>query len=120
MMEELLREMEAYAEEHHVPIINEEARGAFCRLLRRERPHRVLELGTAIGYSALLAAMLGARDVEILSMERNEARAERARAFIRRSPYRDRITVMSGDAAELLNTLSGPFDFVFLDAAKGQ
>ena len=120
MMEELLREMEAYAEAYHVPIINERAREAFCRILRRERPHRVLELGTAIGYSALLTAMLGADDVKVLSMERNEARAEKAREFIRRTPYGERITILEGDAAELLKTLQGPFDFVFLDAAKGQ
>ena len=120
MMEDLLREMEDYAVEHHVPIIYGKARDAFCRILRREKPHRVLELGTAIGYSALLTAMLGAEDIEILSVERNEARAERAKEFIRRSPYGDRITVLSGDATGLLETLAGPFDFVFLDAAKGQ
>ena len=120
MMEDLLREMEDYAVEHHVPIIYGKARDAFCRILRREKPHHVLELGTAIGYSALLTAMLGAEDIEILSVERNEARAERAKEFIRRSPYGDRITVLSGDATGLLETLAGPFDFVFLDAAKGQ
>ncbi len=120
MMEDLLREMEDYAVEHHVPIIYGKARDAFCRILRREKPHRVLELGTAIGYSTLLTAMLGAEDIEILSVERNEVRVEKAKEFIRRSPYGDRITVLSGDATGLLETLAGPFDFVFLDAAKGQ
>ncbi len=119
-MEALLREMEDYGARHHVPIINAQARSAFCRILREERPHRALELGTAIGYSALLMAMLGADDIEIQSMELNEERAAAAREFIRRSPYKDRIVVMSGDAEKLLEDVRGPFDFVFLDAAKGQ
>lgn len=119
-MEALLREMEDYAQENHVPIINEGARDAFCRIICEERPHRVLELGTAIGYSALLMAGMGAEDIEVVSLELNEARAAKAKEFIRRSPYRDRIHVLYGDAAELLGSLHGPFDFVFMDAAKGQ
>ena len=119
-MEELLHEMESYAREHHVPIIREKERRAFCRIVREERPHRVLEIGTAIGYSALLMARFGAEDVEIISLELDESLAARAREYIRRSPCRDRIVVLSGDAAELLGRLHGPFDFVFIDAAKGQ
>ena len=119
-MEALLREMEDYAQENHVPIINEGARDAFCRIICEERPHRVLELGTAIGYSALLMAGMGAEDIEVVSLELNEARAAKAKEFIRRSPYKDRIQVLSGDAADLLGSLHGPFDFVFMDAAKGQ
>lgn len=119
-MDALLREMEEYGERHHVPIIRPECREVFCRLIREERPGRVLELGTAIGYSTLLMAMYGAEDAEILSMELREERAAKAKEFIRRSPYGDRISVLHGDAAELLEHVAGPFDFVFLDAAKGQ
>ncbi len=119
-MEALLGEMESYALEHYIPILREKERHAFCRIVEEAKPHRILEIGTAIGYSALLMAMFGAEDVEVVSLERKEDRAAKAKEFICRSPYRDHITVMTGDAAELLRMLQGPFDVVFIDAAKGQ
>ena len=97
--------MEAYAAEHHVPIINENGRQVFLSVIRDLRPHRVLEIGTAIGYSALLLS---------------EERAALAHSFIARSPYEGRIEILQGDAGELLTELAGPYDFVFIDAAKGQ
>ena len=119
-MEALLGEMESYALEHHIPILREKERHAFCRIVEEAKPHRILEIGTAIGYSALLMAMFGAEDVEVVSLERKEDRAAKAKEFICRSHYRDHITVMTGDAAELLRMLQGSFDVVFIDAAKGQ
>ena len=112
--------MEAYAAEHHVPIINENGRKVFLSAIRELRPHRVLEIGTAIGYSALLLAANGAEDVRVTTLELSEARAALARAFIARSPYADRIELLQGDAGELLTKLAGKYDFVFIDAAKGQ
>ena len=117
-MEALLREMEAYAAEHHVPILREGERSLFVRLVREANPLRALELGTGIGYSTLLLAMSGA--MEILSLERDGDRAATARNFIRRSAFGERIRVLAGDASKLLEGLEGPFDFLFLDAAKGQ
>lgn len=119
-MKALLEEMESYALEHHIPIIRERERHAFCRIVEEAKPHRILEIGTAIGYSAILMAMFAAEDVEVVSLERMEDRAAKAEEFIGRSPYRDCIKVMTGDAADLLGMLQGSFDFVFIDAAKGQ
>lgn len=118
--EALLREMEAYAAENHVPIINENGRKAFLKVIREKKPQRVLEVGTAIGYSALLLAANGAEDIEITTLELSEERAKTAQNFIDRSPYRDRIRILQGNAGDLLLTLTGPYDFVFIDAAKGQ
>lgn len=118
--ENLLREMEAYAAEHHVPIINERGRRAFLEIIRAEKPHRVLEIGTAIGYSALLLADNGAEDIHITTLELSEERAKTAKAYIDRSPYSAQIEILQGDAGEILTQLQGTYDFVFIDAAKGQ
>ena len=122
-MEELLREMEAFAALHHVPIINERGRQAFLQVVQEARPHRVLEIGTAIGYSSLLMAQHGAADIEITTLELSDERIKTAQGYIDRSAYADRIHIMGGDAAENLLKLQltgQKFDFVFIDAAKGQ
>ena len=122
-MEELLREMEDYAALHHVPIINECGRQAFLQVVQEARPHRVLEIGTAIGYSSLLMAQNGAADIDITTLELSDERIKTAQGYIDRSAYADRIHIMGGDAAENLLKLQmtgQKFDFVFIDAAKGQ
>ena len=120
-VDNLLREMEAYARARQVPILTEAARPVFLRTVREAAPRRILELGTAIGYSALLALREAPR-AEIVTIERDEATAEAAKAFLRRAgeTYAARATILVGAAEELLPTLSGPFDFVFIDAAKSR
>ena len=122
-MDELLREMEGYAALHHVPIINERGRQAFLQVVQEAKPHRVLEIGTAIGYSSLLMAQHGAADIEITTLELSDERIKTAQGYIDRSAYAGRIHIMGGDAAENLLKLQltgQEFDFVFIDAAKGQ
>ena len=122
-MEELLREMEVFAALHHVPIINERGRQAFLQVVQEAKPHRVLEIGTAIGYSSLLMAQHGAADIDITTLELSDERIKTAQGYIDRSAYADRIHIMGGDAAENLLKLQltgQKFDFVFIDAAKGQ
>ena len=122
-MEELLREMEDYAALHHVPIINERGRQAFLQIVQEARPHRVLEIGTAIGYSSLLMAQNGAADIDITTLELSDERIKTAQGYIDRSAYAGRVHIMGGDAAENLLQLQltgQKFDFVFIDAAKGQ
>ena len=122
-MEELLREMEDYAALHHVPIINERGRQFFLQIVQAARPHRVIEIGTAIGYSSLLMAQNGAADIDITTLELSDERIKTAQGYIDRSAYAGRIHIMGGDAAENLLKLQltgQKFDFVFIDAAKGQ
>ena len=122
-MEELLREMEDYAALHHVPIINERGRQVFLQVVQAARPHRVLEIGTAIGYSSLLMAQNGAADIDITTLELSDERIKTAQGYIDRSAYAGRIHIMGGDAAENLLKLQltgQKFDFIFIDAAKGQ
>ena len=122
-MEELFTEMEQFAALNHVPIINERGRGAFVATVQKYRPKRVLEIGTAIGYSTLLIAQNAARDVKITTLELSEERIATAKRYIDRSNYANQIEILGGDAGELLLELSKrgeKYDFVFIDAAKGQ
>lgn len=115
--------MERYAQENHVPIINEKGRVAFLQVIRECRPQHVLEVGTAIGYSALQIAHNGAEDADITTLELSVDRSKIAQAFVDRSDYAAHIHIHTGDAAELLTTeapKAAPYDFVFIDAAKGQ
>ena len=119
-MQELLREMEMYAAEYHVPIINERGRGVLLAAVQQAQPRRILEIGTAIGYSTLLMAQQAASGAHSVTLELSEERAALAARFLQRSPYAAQIEQQVGDAAVLLTRLTGPFDFVFIDAAKGQ
>ena len=116
--DERLEELRAYAEAERVPIIRRETESLLRTLIRARDPMRILEIGTAIGYSALV--MAGCTGGDILTMENYEKRIPIARSNIERAGLSDRIRLMEGDAGELLAGLSGCFDFIFLDAAKGQ
>ena len=120
-LDELLREMEEYARTHETPILTEAARPVYLRTVREAAPRRILEQGTAIGYSALLA-LREAPEAELVTVERDEALAETARENLRRAgkKYESRATILVGAAEKLLPTLSAPFDFVFIDAAKSR
>ena len=118
-IDDLLRGMERYAQEHEVPILTEAARPVFLRTVREAAPRRILEIGTAIGYSALLA-LRELPDTEIVTIERDAVIAEAARLFLCRAGVEARATLLVGEAEKLLPTLSGWFDLVFIDAAKSR
>ena len=116
----LLAEMQAYGEANHIPIININGLAVLEKAVAARKPRRVLEIGTAIGYSTLYIAANGAPDVEIVSLELSPERAAVARNFVDRSAYGGRIRIITGDAGENIQKLTGLFDMVFIDAAKGQ
>lgn len=116
----LLAEMKAYGEASHVPIININGLRVLTETVAAKRPRRVLEIGTAIGYSTLYIAANGAEEVEIVTLELSQERAAEAAGFIKRSRFADRISIVTGDAGENIQKQSGKFDLVFIDAAKGQ
>lgn len=117
---ELLAEMKAHGEANHVPIININGLAVLEKAVAARKPRRVLEIGTAIGYSTLYIAVNAVPEVEIVSLELSEERAAEARAFVDRSPYGQQIRIITGDAGENIQKLTGSFDMVFIDAAKGQ
>ncbi|MEI5905740.1 O-methyltransferase [Bacillus spongiae] len=118
---DLLLEMEEYASEHLVPIMELVGIENFLQLLRIQQPLSILEIGTAIGYSALRMAET-LPNCRIVSIERDSVRYEEAKAFVNRSPYKDRITLIYGDALEVKEQVYKfkQFDAVFIDAAKAQ
>ena len=120
-MDCLFKEMEIFAEENHVPIIKEAERAIFRGIMAKYQPKHILEIGTAIGYSALLMAHCG-QGAKIKTLELSEERARTAQSYIDRSPYKDDIEIVVGDAGETLLSLAATemFDMVFIDAAKGQ
>ena len=115
LLEEIRRE--ALAED--VPVIRPET-GSFLKTLLLKRPKQVLEVGTAVGYSALLMCEALEEDGRITTIEKYEKRIPKARENFRRAGRQERITLLEGDAAEILKGLEGPFDMIFMDAAKGQ
>ena len=121
-MEALFKQMEDFAKENKVPIINENGRKVFIEIIKKYKPQRVLEIGTAIGYSALLTTYYGAENTKIISLELDEERAKQAQDFINQSAYKEQIEIILGDAAENIEKLDKnyKFDMVFIDAAKGQ
>lgn len=117
----LLTEMESYAKEHSVPIMELAGIEAMLQLLRIQQPIKILEVGTAIGYSALRMAE-AIPNANIVSIERDEERYVLAEEFIGRSNHRHQIALIKGDALEVEDLVRGygPFDAIFIDAAKGQ
>ncbi len=115
-----IREMENYAQENHVPIVQPEVARLITVIAKMNNPKSILEIGTAIGYSAILLADTLQPGGEIVTIERYEKMVNIARENIKECGLGDKVNVIFGDAADILKTLEGEFDFVFLDAAKGK
>ncbi len=116
--EGLLLEMEDFAKENQVPISQPESIKLNELLIKLGNVKKVLEVGTAIGYSAIRMALSGAEEVHTIEIHQPAAKC--AREYIERAGLSDKITVYEGDAKDILPTLNGGYDFVFIDAAKGQ
>ena len=117
---ELCDEMEKYAHENFVPIIRKEMESFLRVMVEIKKPKRILEVGTAIGYSAIMMASVMPDGCTITTIENYEKRIPIARANIEKSGMNDRIRLIEGDAMEVIPGLEEKFDFVFMDAAKGQ
>jgi predicted O-methyltransferase YrrM len=114
----VMAEMEALAERDGVPIVSWET-GRLLAALAGAVDGRVLEVGTAIGYSALHMAEALAGGT-IVTLERDPERIGQARGFLDRGGAGDRVEIVAGDALETIGGLEGPFDMLFLDATKGE
>lgn len=115
-----LDEIERSAREAQVPVIRRSMQGLLKFLLELAKPKSILEVGSAVGFSALLMSEYAPEDCRITTIEKYEKRIPVARENFRRAGQEERITLLEGDATEILKALEGSFDFIFMDAAKGQ
>ena len=115
-----LEELEQAALETGVPVIRREMQSFIKTLLAMKKPKRILEVGTAIGFSTLLMCEYGPSDLKITTIENYEKRIPIAKENFKKAGREEQITLLEGDAGEILKTLSETYDFIFMDAAKGQ
>lgn len=115
-----LDKIEKDALAHQVPVIRKSMQSLLKFLLALTRPRNILEVGTAVGFSALLMDEYSPAGCHITTIEKYEKRIPVAAENFKRAGAGDRITLLEGDAAEILKTLEDSYDFIFMDAAKGQ
>ena len=116
----LVNQIEEEALATYVPIIRKEMQNFLKVILEMKRPKAILEVGTAVGFSALLMSEHVDADCHITTIEKYEPRIPIAKENFKRAGKVDAITLLEGDALEILKELQEPYDFIFMDAAKGQ
>lgn len=113
----MIREMEEYAEENNVPIMQKEGIEFLTTFIMKNQIEKVLEVGTAIGYSAIRMALTNS-NLKVVTIERDEERYLEALKNIKKFNLEDRVTLIFSDALDVV--LDGEFDLIFLDGAKGK
>jgi len=116
----ILKDLEEYAQANHVPIVQPEVARLLVVLGKLLQPERILEIGTAIGYSSILLSGTLRPGGRIDTIERYELMVETARSNIKKAGLEETISVINGDALEVLACLDKQYDMIFMDAAKGQ
>lgn len=117
---EFLNQLERQALQTKVPIIRREMQSLLKVLLAIKQPDSILEVGTAVGFSTILMGEYGKKDSHITTIEKYEKRIPIARENFKKAGMEGKITLLEGDALEIMGALTEPFDFIFMDAAKGQ
>ncbi len=117
---EILEMIEQEALKERVPIIRKEMQSFLKVLLLLKRPERILEIGAAVGFSAMLMSEYAGNGCRIDTIENYEKRIQKAEENIKRAGKEEQIHLLKGDAMEILKTLEEPYDMIFVDAAKAQ
>lgn len=120
MNEKELEIVKEKALEDHIPIIMDDTLEKIKEILENEKPNRILEIGTAVGYSASQFARYTDKKCKIDTIEIDEERAKEAKENIKKIGFEDRINVIIGNAVDIIPTLNNKYDIVFIDAAKGK
>ena len=115
-----LAKIKQKALEDHIPIIMDDTLAVIEEELEKNKPSRILEIGTAVGYSAICFTEFLAENGSIDTIEREADRVIEARENIKKAEVQDKINIIEGDAVEILPTLQGEYDVVFIDASKGK
>ena len=117
---EELKKIKEKALEDHIPIIMDDTLKVIEQFLKEKKPHRILEIGAAVGYSAICFTEYLADDGIIETIERDEERIAEAKENFKKAEVADKVILHEGDAVEILPTINQKFDMVFIDAAKGK
>ena len=120
MNKEELFKIKQKALEEHIPIIMDDTLEVIAKILMEKKPEKILEIGTAVGYSAICFSEYLKENGRIDTIERDAQREAEARENIKKVGVEDKIKLYEGDAAEILPTLNEKYDVVFIDAAKGK
>jgi len=115
----ILEELEKFSIENRVPIVQKETAKFLELMVTMNRPKKILELGTAIGYSSILMNLSSGGLSEIATIERDEKMIDIANANITKYGMQGKITILKGDCLEILENLKGEYDMIFMDAGKG-
>jgi len=115
-----LEKIKQKALNEHIPIIMDDTLEVIAKILTEKRPKRILEIGAAVGYSAMCFSKYLAEDGLIDTIERDEERIEEAKQNFKKVEVENKINLYEGDAVEILPTLNEKYDVVFIDAAKGK
>lgn len=115
----ILKELEEYAQKSNIPIIQPEVAKFIQVIGKIKKPKKVLEIGTAVGYSSILMAGFLKDGGKIISIERHPKMVEQAKSNIKKAGLENSITVLEGEAQEILPKLTEKFDLIFIDASKG-
>lgn len=120
MNKEELQKIKEKALEEHIPIIMDDTLEVVDKILKEIKPKKILEIGTAVGYSAMCFSKYLQEDGIIDTIERDEERIAEAKVNIGKVGVAEKINILEGDAVEILPTLTGKYDMIFIDAAKGK
>ena len=120
MNKEELQKIKEKALEEHIPIIMDDTLEVVDKILKELKPKKILEIGTAVGYSAMCFSEYLEEGGRIDTIERDEERVKQARENIIKVEVEEKINILEGDAVEILPTLNEKYDMVFIDAAKGK
>ena len=115
----MLKEIEEYAEINHIPIISKEVAQLLNFMINLKRPGKILELGTAIGYSSISMCIFSEKKTNITTIERSDEMILIAEENIKKFELEDKIEIIRGECLEVLERLSDKFDMIFMDAGKG-
>ena len=120
MMEDKINLIKQKALEEHIPIIMDDTLEVIGNILEKNKPTKILEIGTAVGYSAICFSKYLAENGRIDTIERDEERIKEAKINVKDMKLEDKIRIFEGDAVEILPTLNDKYDMIFIDAAKGK
>ena len=112
----MLEEIEQYAKDNHIPIMQKDGIDYLCQFIKDNNIHNILEIGTAIGYSAIKMALVDPK-IKITTIEKDALRYQEAQKNISKFNFQDRIDLIFGDALE--TTITNQYDLLFIDASKG-